>query len=282
MIKSTKLERAAIEARLRDALAIKGNSDIESTLNVILDYNNIEELFLKIHKKYENLFISEYKFADKYNGFGGKYLENEQQEFIKSFNELAELFSNVVEVARQKRETDRIIDEESNGAASIVRGGKNHGVHVKTSFGVSKQYSSVSINPQLAQQYVRSVQPNTQSIINNAYKKGHVNTVLSTNCAQCGGALTIADKNSGICNSCFYTPLVYVCCDCTQTFTPSDINQKSCSECQSARLCNHCNLPFKKAHVYSVLCDSCSLALTSHKKKTNSLISYALSLFNKK
>lgn len=152
MIKSTKLERMAIEARLRDALAIKGNSDIEATLNTIIDYNNVEKIFLKLHQQYENLFICEYHNANTFDGqrrgHGSKYdLERDRVEFIRSFNELVEIFSNVVEVQRQKRETDAIIDDESHGTATIVRGGKKHGVHITKPFITAKKapvYSPIS------------------------------------------------------------------------------------------------------------------------------------------
>lgn len=205
MIKSTKLERAAIEARLRDALAIKGNSDIESTLNTIIDYNNVEEIFLRLHAQYEYLFIVEYHnrntFAGQYKGSGAKYdLEHHRVEFIKSFNELAELFSNVVEVQRQKRKTDQIIDTESKGAASIVRGGKNHGVHISAS-------AATAI--------------------------GKPVKLKSVNCLDCGKKLAFSTPGNSICNSCFLKTLVYVCQDCKQTFAPSDVRQKTCVSCQN-------------------------------------------------
>lgn len=270
MIKSTKLERMAIEARLRDALAIKGNSDIESTLNAILDLNNIEEVFLKLHKKYEELFIMECHNIYSYSGHGASYdLELERIEFIKSFNELAELFSNVAEVQQQRRNTDDVVDKESDGNACIVRSGKTQGVHVIKTPSVTNKYRSITatspqvaqLSSQLSQRYAQLVQANNsglQSSINNAHKKGHISVVLSTKCADCGNALTIADSHGRYCNSCFYKSLVYVCCDCKQTFTPSDINQKSCSNCQVGNLCNRCQLPFKHPHVHKYFCDSCA------------------------
>lgn len=257
MIKSTKLERMAIEARLRDALAIKGNSDIEATLNTIVDYNNVEKIFLKLHQQYENLFICEYHnantFDGQYRGPGAKYdLERERAEFIKSFNELAELFSNVGEVQRQKRATDKIIDSDSKGAAAIVRGGKNHGVHVNQSplqqaiasgkptkwnlsaitsaghVGVVK--SCIDCNAPFAPRSVNELTcPMCRTMLANKVKA----QLKSGSCIDCGKQLTFSNPSNPLCNSCFLKTLVYVCQDCKQTFAPSDVNQKTCVSCQN-------------------------------------------------
>lgn len=294
MIKSTKLERMAIEARLRDALAIKGNSDIEATLNTIIDYNNVEKLFLKLHKKYENLFITEYHnactFAGQYRGHGSKHdIDNERIEFIKSFNELAELFSNVVEVQRQKRETDKIIDNDSKGTAIVVRGGKNHGVHLKqSSLQATAPGNPMKWNPSAKSPgHVGVVRSCTNC--NTPFTSGSVNELIcskcrgralankilnkSGNCIDCGKRLIYSATGHLFCNSCFLKTLVYVCQDCKQTFSPLDINQKTCISCQNVNLgvatkaksnkqpsplkCTKCKQPLKRS-VHPFLCNKCS------------------------
>lgn len=301
MIKSTKLERAAIEARLRDALAIKGNSDIESTLNTIIDYNNVEEIFLRLHAQYEYLFICEYHnantFDGQYRGLGSKYdLELHRAEFVKSFNELAELFSNVGEVQRQKRATDKKIDSYSKGTATIVRGGKNHGVHVNlsplqqaTASGNSMKWnpsakspghvgvvkSCIDCNAPFAPMIANELTcPKCRIILANkvkAYSK------KSGNCIDCGKSLISSVISHPLCNSCFLKTLVYVCQDCKQTFSPSDINQKTCVSCQSVNLsttkkaqsikqsslpkCTQCKQPLKR-NVHPFLCNKCSAIIT--------------------
>lgn len=56
---------------MRDALAIKG------ILSNVIDYNNVEKIFLKLHAQYENLFVVEYHerntFAGQYKGVGAKH-----------------------------------------------------------------------------------------------------------------------------------------------------------------------------------------------------------------
>lgn len=287
MIKSTKLERMAIEARLRDALAIKGNSDIEATLNTIVDYNNVEKIFLKLHQQYENLFICEYHnantFAGQYKGVGAKHnLELERANFIKSFDELAELFSNVAEVQRQKRDTDVIIDRASGGDAYIIRSGANRGlwsytgnlpIKPSTKHSVS---SSVGVGSKPAQSYATVKRKPRRSIASST----------SIDCLFCGASF-VPDKSGTCCNNCFDKSLLLICDDCHGTFTPSNINQTTCTPCKvkvvvsknvNLPKCKQCNMPFKRgAHAF--LCDNCSTAASATPKaKSDSLFGRLLSL----
>jgi len=126
MIKSTKIERAAVEARLRSALVNTKDSSLETTLNALTDMDDIEVVFLNLHNLYENLLVGEYNeytFAGQYKGVGSKHdIDEQRRKFINAFNQLAELFSNHPEVRRKQAFTDAEIHRLSNGAAVVRRG----------------------------------------------------------------------------------------------------------------------------------------------------------------
>lgn len=125
MIKTTKIQRMAIEARLRDALRTIPNSDIKATLDALTDFDNIEAVFLKLHQLYEDCLVEQYYDAEGHT-VSSRVPKNKpkdhEKEFFKAFSELIELFSNHHDVQRSKKKTDDYIEYVSKGNAVVIRG----------------------------------------------------------------------------------------------------------------------------------------------------------------
>ena len=109
MIQSTKPERKAIEARLKEALLDFNDSSLEATLNALQHFDAVEEMFLKLHARYEKLFITEGHSLMINSGVTKEEYHNEMRHFLYEFNKMADLFSTHYLVQRRKSTTDSVL-----------------------------------------------------------------------------------------------------------------------------------------------------------------------------
>lgn len=123
MIKSTKVERMAIIARLEEAFKTNRDPAIESVINFISDLNHFEDKFVQLHEKFEETIVE--CFRAQRSGHHPTYILSNiahlHGNFLKEFEQTAECFSNHYDIQRNRRKTDSVIDSESRGRKRLDR-----------------------------------------------------------------------------------------------------------------------------------------------------------------
>lgn len=256
MMKSNRMERKAIAARLREALKHTKNSDIEATLNAILDLDNIEAEFLKLHQKCESIYFHEcLEIAYRQQGKNID-IDKKRQDFVYAFNDLSEIFRNHPDVQRDRKETDDNVDSFSKGTSAVVRG---RGVASSSSSSSSPFCGTTTISKYHCGKCGHLLLSGT-NLCNNC------SITQSNDCTACGSILTKGDKHKNICNPChnvlwnIHSNCIYCStlltpgrqlpdtCDwCSQSINAFGVGKKISQVIPSCNVCNCTLTPFDKS-----------------------------------
>jgi hypothetical protein len=255
MMKSTKVERMAIAARLREALKHTKNSDIEATLNAIIDLDNIEAEFLRLHKICENIYFNEC-LDIRYRQQGKNIdVDKKRQDFVYAFNTLSEVFRNHPDVQRDRKETDDNVYSFSQGNAAVVRGkGVVTNSQQQSSGTLKKNLGVVKTYPPMAtvQTYQKSGRTQRQYPVPDHCKQcglvllnggdlcpqcALLTSPVFKNCNTCGSALTLSAKQPDICNTChdaLWNSHAACCVQCGGVLKPGRQLPDTCDWCSQS------------------------------------------------
>jgi hypothetical protein len=280
MIKSTKPEREAVIARLKDALKTINDSELKVTLDALEDLNALEEKVVTMCELYEKSIVEDYKI--NYMGPKGPTFTTSkmQESFFWTFNNLEEFCRNHHRVQRAMRATDSEIARLSQGDKALVRG-KGIATAPPPSLQniVSPQYiQSVLGTPRKHNGTTVATPPNSapnnqaggtqkasptcskcgasgklnpsgmcfkcdlRSILNGSSQKQQVSPNFTKSCSRCGGMT----NNAGMCNACLQSVL---------NTTPSQglLVPPKCKKCSKA--------PCEKGSTFCFNCNNTCCAL---------------------
>jgi hypothetical protein len=257
MIKTTKLEREVIEVRLKDSFDKSKHAEVKTTLDVITDYNKIEEAVIKLHRKYEDLFVTEYRYKRNSNNKDcKKRLEDDRLSFMVDFDNFIDLFSNLSDIQDQKIETDDVLKQLGWEA---IRGTDNHGVYP-----IDKAKALKASSAQVAK------------------LKKPFHTHL---CFQC--KVNSVSSSNTLCQSCLYQSQssnanananAKPCARCQNIHTSAGSHCPSCKAYNSSRNISLCIQCHQNPRQYGTLCDHCyqvSTHVAHHNKSTHSRSVYS-------
>lgn len=284
MIKSTKSERDAVIARLKDALKSMNNSELKTTLDALEDLNALEERIVSLCEDYEKSMVDDYK--KNYAGSQPTFHTYEiQNKFYLNFHSLEEFVRNHHRVQRAMRSTDSEIARISQGNQAVVRG-RGFATAQNQQRGNPVQWNSILGTPKKQNGSTVATPPNsapnnqaggTQKATSSCSKCGTTNTKIQKGlCLSCqlsnvlnGMHSTqqqapVAQKVVQKCNKCKTAPCEKgssFCFNCNNTacfICPTIIGgmhpSKYCSHCAKyVKNCSNCNKEFvpKTANIYT-------------------------------